>query len=501
MKYLIFEPKTGEIQIFGDTYPVRDILKQLGARWLVSGKRWVLPHDAVVWEQLLRLGFLPQEQETRGNEGAAGEIDDGGRETLSVGAFLERASAVVRRECGAPVWLLAEILAVKISGSHCYFELGDQPAVQDLSGERRIHKQLVQGKSSSLNAVLWSDRRRLLEERWGELPLQEGASVRVKGSLDLRKEGARLQFIVEDVDVSYAEGQQALLRKRLRLELKKRGLFEENRRRQLPGFPLKVGLITAANSRAYGDFCDEIRSSGLSFEIFFIDVHMQGAEVSGEVSAAVRLLGELKFSDGSPLDCLVLTRGGGSRADLRWFDDIEIAKAVCSCSVPVLSAIGHFDDQSIVDEIASVSVKTPTAAAHHLVNAVKQQLGRAGEAVQRAADWAGRRIERARQNLLSTESRLASASAQKIHREKNLLETSSRLLKAYQKNSARMLERGFCLVKNENGDVLNFKDLSELQSSDKIVIQTERRHEDHRERLMVSAQINSIIVKREPWDG
>ncbi|MBU1366420.1 MAG: exodeoxyribonuclease VII large subunit, partial [Candidatus Omnitrophica bacterium] len=195
-------------------------------------------------------------------------------------------------------------------------------------------------------------------------------------------------LIVVDIDPIYTLGKIAQNRQRIIEELRISGLLEKNKSLKIPVIPLKIGLITSFSSAAYHDFANELKGSGYGFKIFLCDCYMQGKFVEKDVLRALRLFNNLpmnktppsKVSGGSTcarkgipmdkLDVVVITRGGGSTADLSYFDNKRVAEAVANSKFPVISALGHQINITIVDMAAHTTLKTPTKAAQFLVELV-----------------------------------------------------------------------------------------------------------------------------------
>ncbi|MCK4917951.1 MAG: exodeoxyribonuclease VII large subunit, partial [Candidatus Omnitrophica bacterium] len=146
-------------------------------------------------------------------------------------------------------------------------------------------------------------------------------------------------------------------------------LLDKNKQKDIPDIPLNVGLITSLDSAAYHDFTNELKLSGYSFQVLAYNCHMQGNLVEKDVVAALKL-----FNDYSKdkLDVIVITRGGGSTADLSYFDNKKIAEAIAVSNFPVISALGHQINTTITDLTVHTFCKTPTKAAQFLVEKVKQ---------------------------------------------------------------------------------------------------------------------------------
>ena len=152
------------------------------------------------------------------------------------------------------------------------------------------------------------------------------------------------------------------------------GSLDANRRRPLSAVPLRVGVVSSAGTAAWHDFHDELVRSGFGFQLVLADTRVQGPEASRAVSPGDP--GALPPRHAAAASTsIVVIRGGGARNELATFDAETIARAIAAAPVPVLTGLGHEIDRSVADEVAHTSLKTPTACAGALVQAVAGYLG------------------------------------------------------------------------------------------------------------------------------
>ncbi|KKQ36084.1 MAG: Exodeoxyribonuclease 7 large subunit [candidate division WS6 bacterium GW2011_GWA2_37_6] len=164
--------------------------------------------------------------------------------------------------------------------------------------------------------------------------------------------------------VPYGEGSLKVAYERLKKLLESKGYFAPERKRRLPEFVTKIVLITADGSAAYTDFLKILNENSVGLDIGFYPVSVQGKNAVDEIVSA---FGSIKNSaDENNVDCVVLTRGGGSLEDLIAFNSEEVAEAVFASPFPVLSAVGHERDTSISDMVADIVASTPSQAAYYL---------------------------------------------------------------------------------------------------------------------------------------
>jgi len=230
------------------------------------------------------------------------------------------------------VWVRGEIsnLARPASG-HIYFTLKDAGA--------------------SLRCVMWRlDANRL------NLPLQDGFGVEAHGKISLYEPQGQYQFYA---DLIRPLGEGALYQEFLRLKslLEAEGLFDPERKRPIPEFPHKVGIVTSATGAALRDMLNTLRRRMPMAEVVLAPSPVQGDE------APPGLVSALKGLDSLGLDVILLARGGGSMEDLWAFNDERVVRAVASSQTPVISGVGHETDFTLADFAADLRAPTPTAAA------------------------------------------------------------------------------------------------------------------------------------------
>ncbi len=190
--------------------------------------------------------------------------------------------------------------------------------------------------------------------------LEDGMLIRVKATPQLTKWG-KFSLTVKEVELA-GEGSVKRAFEMLKAKFEKEGLFEQDRKRQLPQYPQKIALITSNQAAAYNDFLTIINDRWAGLEIEHIQVQVQGPSAPLQIAEAVEYTNELK-----DYDALVIIRGGGSAEDLQAFNTEEVVRAVYGSRVPTLVAIGHEDDVSLAELAADIRGATPTDAARRLV--------------------------------------------------------------------------------------------------------------------------------------
>ena len=208
-------------------------------------------------------------------------------------------------------------------------------------------------------------------------PLADGAQVQVYGNLTVFEARGQYQLSVEMVQPRGLGVLQAKF-EALKRKLEAEGLFDSARKRPLPKFPKKIGIITSPSGAAIRDILNVLRRRARGIEILINPVRVQGTGAAAEIAAALR-----EFSNPSTLwpalDIIVLTRGGGSIEDLWEFNEEIVARAIAASAVPVVSAVGHEIDFTIADFVADLRAPTPSAAAELIVPEMAELARRIGE--------------------------------------------------------------------------------------------------------------------------
>lgn len=257
-----------------------------------------------------------------------------------------------------PLWICGEIQGYdrNRAKSHVFFELVEK----DPRSESIISK---------IGLVLFDNRKAMIEhvlrKNENAFELKDDIEVKFACRIDFYPPHGAMRLIVEEIDPTYTLGKVAQQRQKIIALLQKKGVLEKNKKIDLPPVPLTIGLITSDNSAAYNDFIAELKRSGYGFKVYLRNTTMQGSKTEKDVILAIDQLQQI-----NDLDVIVVTRGGGSIADLSDFDSQMIAEKIGECRLPVLSGIGHEINTSITDLAAHTYAKTPTAVAQFLVGRI-----------------------------------------------------------------------------------------------------------------------------------
>lgn len=255
-------------------------------------------------------------------------------------------------------WVIAEISELKENyAGHCYLEL-----IEKHPDEKNVR--------SRVRAIIWNKRygflKSFFENVTGE-SLREGLKVLVKIKVEYH-ELYGLSLLISDIDPSFTIGEMAMKRQLVIKRLEEEGVFSMNKDLDFPVLPQRIAIISSKNAAGYSDFINHLNgnSFGYVFYTALIESAMQGAETESGIINALDKIAE----KADLFDLVVIIRGGGSQTDLSWFDSYNIAYHITQFPLPVMTGIGHDKDMSVTDMVANMALKTPTAAADFIIDAV-----------------------------------------------------------------------------------------------------------------------------------
>jgi exodeoxyribonuclease VII large subunit len=251
---------------------------------------------------------------------------------ISVSQYIELLNNQLKKIC---VNITGEVSKAELAVSgHMYFDLKDEK------------------DESVLRCVIWRS-----NYKSSGIKLENGMKIVAFGYADIWPQTGRLTFKASAIEL-IGEG---ILKKRydaLKKKLIEEGLFEPSRKRQIPKYPQRIGVITSQKSAVIHDFLNNLGNFG--FKVKFMDARVEGPE------AVPSLLKTIKAFRKIPLDVLVIMRGGGSIEALQAFDNELLVREVVKFPIPVIAGIGHHQDITLVALAADAAESTPTATAHLL---------------------------------------------------------------------------------------------------------------------------------------
>jgi exodeoxyribonuclease VII large subunit len=325
-------------------------------------------------------------------------------------------------ECGMPdeYWVEAELAEARETRGHCYMELVQKDGQTNTP---------VAKASAKCWKQTWAVLAPYFERTTGQ-PLHAGMKVLLRVYPNFH-EAYGFSWIVTDIDPTFTVGDMARRRMEIIAALKEQGIFDMNRQLQLPMFAQRIAVISSETAAGYGDFYNQLtdNSYGFKFRVTLFPAIMQGERVEQSVIAALEHI----YDNVDDYDCVVIIRGGGATSDMSGFDTLALAENVAQFPLPVITGIGHDRDESVLDMVSCIRVKTPTAAAAYLIN----HLGEVNELItnlnERIIRCATMRMEMQKMRLANLSERIPRVfSLVKVKQEARLDALNARLTSAIQ---------------------------------------------------------------------
>jgi exodeoxyribonuclease VII large subunit len=285
--------------------------------------------------------------------------------------------------------LIAEVNTLLDQGFHGVRVEGE---VTNASTSGRGHVYFsLKDDSAALDCVMWASKARRMKFK-----VEDGTAVLARGSLTVYPQRGRFQMVVEDLQPQ-GVGALQLAFEQLKQKLEAEGLFATERKREMPGLPNRVGIVTSASGAALQDMLKVLQRFP-NLEISIAPAMVQGEGAAREIASAIR-----RLTDSRRVDVIIVGRGGGSLEDLWAFNEEEVARAIVRSPVPVISGVGHEVDFTIADFVADIRATTPTQAAELVVTRLEEQDRRLRHAQDRLLRDLDRQLRLARTRLAGVE--------------------------------------------------------------------------------------------------
>ena len=361
--------------------------------------------------------------------------------TQSLSELLQRVRESLQNSFPSSYWVVAEILEIHENRSgHCYLELIEKGEASDTLLAR-------------VRATIWSARYRMLKpyfEASTNTSLKSGIKLLLKASVEFHPQYG-FSLNITDLDPSYTLGDLARKKEEVIRKLREAGVMGMNKEVPVPRAPQHIAVISSETAAGFGDFMDSLHRNPYGF--YFHTVHFQAIMQGDEAPASIMGAMDRIFESDNRFDCVVLIRGGGSKADLECFNDYDLAYYITQFPLPVMTGIGHERDESVADMVAAHGLKTPTAVAEFLVDrllAVEFLLSELDEklekVVKRIVQLHSTRLETYRGNLRHLARQFLSGKSDRLNRLSLLVEKQTRNLLERKKDRLLLLETRTQLV-------------------------------------------------------
>ena len=395
---------------------------------------------------------------------------------LSLYELNSQVANAIAQQFNAPLWITAEVAQYNVaSNGHAYLELIEKDPKSGFT--------LARAK-----AMIYANRVWLVNEAFqmgtGQR-LQAGLKIMVRVKVSMHPAyGYTLEIV--DIEPAFTLGEMQRRRQEILQRLQDEGMLDINKSLPLPRPTQRIAIISADTAAGYGDFCHQLDHNewGLCFYHHLFPARMQGDQTESSVIEALNRI----YQHANLFDVVVIIRGGGSVVDLNSFDSYELALNIANFPLPVIVGIGHERDNTVLDEVAHTSVKTPTAAAAFLIENLANELlllnslqdrlldatqGRLEREMLRLDRYstilqgAGLRLDQQLNQLQLMEERITLLAQMRLDREQQSLDYLDRAIQMAQPDN--LLRRGFSIARH-NGKAI--KDASQLRAGDLIETQT-----------------------------
>jgi len=275
---------------------------------------------------------------------------------ISLGELLVQVKSALKVSLPDSWWVVAEISEIKVNYSgHCYLELI----------EKNQNNESVKAK---VRATIWSSVYRMLLpyfETTTQIKLSAGIKILIKANAEFH-ELYGFSLNITDIEPSYTIGELAKQRQEIINRLKAEGVFDMNRSLSMPDIPCKIAVISSKTAAGMGDFRDQLINNQFGYK-FYIKLFPAAMQGNNAEQSLIDALDKINQYD-SFFDTVVIIRGGGAQSDLQCFNNYWLNFNICQFPLPVLTGIGHEQDETIADLVAWKRLKTPTAVAEYLIN-------------------------------------------------------------------------------------------------------------------------------------
>lgn len=286
-----------------------------------------------------------------------------GQKTMTLLELTAVIGRLVQVESTSSVWVTAEISDFSVRGGHCYMELVQKSA---------------DGKSTVARsrAVIWANNFYYINSEFlmstGQ-PLATGMKVMILASVSYHPVFG-LSLVISGINPEFTIGDMVRRRREMIERLTAEGVIDMNRSLEWPEVSNRIAVVSAENAAGYGDFMHQLYSnpSRLRFTTRLFPAIMQGTRSAQSIIEALECIA----ADCDSWDGVVVIRGGGATDDLACFDNYDLANNIAQFPLPVIIGIGHERDITLLDYVANMRVKTPTAAAEWLISHGNEALGR-----------------------------------------------------------------------------------------------------------------------------
>lgn len=305
--------------------------------------------------------------------------------TITLQEFNNRIKRLLADPSVMNCWVVAETTDVRIN-QHCYLQL--------------LEKNPKTGATvAKIKAIIWGNQFRFLNARFKQVTGRDiGNDMKIMVCLSVNYSPQYgLTVVINDINPEFTLGDMERQRQEILNRLTQEGIIGQNKTVPVPPVLQRIAIVSAAGAAGYGDFMKQLTDNkyGVCFYPCLFQATMQGVKTVPTVLAALDKVEQKQHL----FDCVVIIRGGGGTEELNSFDNYDLARRVATFPLPVIVGIGHERDITVLDYVAGIRVKTPTAAAEHIILQAANALAHIGDLSNQVVSIARDYIARAKEQL------------------------------------------------------------------------------------------------------
>ena len=305
--------------------------------------------------------------------------------TITLQEFNNRIKRLLADPSVMNCWVVAETTDVRIN-QHCYLQL--------------LEKNPKTGATvAKIKAIIWGNQFRFLNARFKQVTgCDIGNDMKIMVCLSVNYSPQYgLTVVINDINPEFTLGDMERQRQEILNRLTQEGIIGQNKTVPVPPVLQRIAIVSAAGAAGYGDFMKQLTDNkyGVCFYPCLFQATMQGVKTVTTVLAALDKVEQNQHL----FDCVVIIRGGGGTEELNSFDNYDLARRVATFPLPVIVGIGHERDITVLDYVAGIRVKTPTAAAEHIILQAANALAHIGDLSNQVVSIARDYIARAKEQL------------------------------------------------------------------------------------------------------
>lgn len=305
--------------------------------------------------------------------------------TITLQEFNNRIKRLLADPSVMNCWVVAETTDVRIN-QHCYLQL--------------LEKNPKTGATvAKIKAIIWGNQFRFLNARFKQVTGRDiGNDMKMMVCLSVNYSPQYgLTVVINDINPEFTLGDMERQRQEILNRLTQEGIIGQNKTVPVPPVLQRIAIVSAAGAAGYGDFIKQLTDNkyGVCFYPCLFQATMQGVKTVPTVLAALDKVEQNQHL----FDCVVIIRGGGGTEELNSFDNYDLARRVATFPLPVIVGIGHERDITVLDYVAGIRVKTPTAAAEHIILQAANALAHIGDLSNQVVSIARDYIARAKEQL------------------------------------------------------------------------------------------------------